>query len=222
MVYAFDNVARQTYIQEVILALGQLAMMEASNQTSFYVVGIGLSIGGIDPLTEILACLPDNSNAAFLIIQHLDRAYPSKLAARLQPFTKLKVNVAIQGMAIAFNQVYVLAEGQMMTIEKGKLIVRARRADETVNKAVDILFYSMAEDLGSRAISVILSGLDGDGSLGATQIKLHGGITIAQLPATAQHPSMPESAIKSGQTRFILTPQDIAGEITKLTSVKSV
>ena len=187
-----------------------------------YVVGIGLSIGGIDPLTEILACLPEHSNAAFLIIQHLDRAYPSKLAARLQPFTKLKVNVAVQGMAIASNQVYVLTEGQMMTIEKGKLILRARRADETVNKAVDILFYSMAEDLGKRAISVILSGLDGDGSLGAAQIKLHGGITIAQLPATAQHPSMPESAIKSGQTRFILKPQDIAGEITKLTSVKAV
>src|SRR5476651_2715826 len=100
MVYAFDNVARQTYIQEVILALGQLAMMEASNQTSFYVVGIGLSIGGIDPLTEILSCLPKHSTAAFLIIQHLDRAYPSKLAERLQPFCKLKVNVAEHGMQL--------------------------------------------------------------------------------------------------------------------------
>jgi len=217
MVYAFDSVARQTYIREVILALGQLAMMEASNQTSFYVVGIGLSIGGIDPLTEILACLPDNSNAAFLIIQHLDRAYPSKLAARLQPFTKLKVNVAIQGMAIAFNQVYVLAEGQMMTIEKGCLTLRKRRHDETVNKAVDILFKSMAEELGGRAISIILSGLDGDGSLGATQINLKGGITIAQLPASAKFPSMPESAISSGQTHFILSPVKIAAMVTELT-----
>jgi chemotaxis response regulator CheB len=193
--------------------------MNKSDKSPFYVVGIGLSIGGIDPLTEILSCLPEHSNAAYLIIQHLDRAYPSRLAERLQPFTKLKVNVAVQGMAIAFDQVYVLAEGQMMTIEDDKLVLRARHADEKVNKAVDILFYSMAEDLGSRAISVILSGLDGDGSLGAAQIKLHGGMTIAQLPATAQHPSMPESAIKSGQTRFILKPQDIAGEIGKLTGV---
>jgi chemotaxis response regulator CheB len=130
------------------------------------------------------------------------------------------VNVAQNGMTLQLNQVYVLAEGQMMTIEKGKLIVRSRRADETVNKAVDILFYSMAEDLGRRAISVILSGLDGDGALGAAQIKRQGGVTIAQLSATAQHPSMPESAIKSGQTRFILKPQDIAGEIAKLTAVK--
>jgi chemotaxis response regulator CheB len=76
----------------------------------------------------------------------------------------------------------------------------------------------MAKDLGRRAISMILSGPDGDGSLGAAQIKLHGGMTIAQLPATAKHPSLPVSAIKSGQPRFILTPQDIAGEITKLTA----
>jgi chemotaxis response regulator CheB len=193
--------------------------MKLNDKGPFYVVGIGLSIGGIEPLTEILSCLPEHSNAAFLIIQHLDRAYPSRLAERLQPFTKLKVNVAQNGMALEFNQVYVLAEGQMMTIEKGRVILRARRADETVNKAVDILFYSMAKDLGRRAISVILSGLDGDGSLGAAQVKLHDGITIAQLSATAQHPSMPESAIKSGQTRFILKPQDIAGEITKLTTL---
>jgi chemotaxis response regulator CheB len=92
----------------------QLAMIQANDQKSFYVVGIGLSIGGIDQLTEILACLPEHSNAAFLIIRHLYRAYPSRLAARLQTFSKLKVNVAIQGMAIAFNQVYILAEGQMM------------------------------------------------------------------------------------------------------------
>ncbi len=194
-------------------------IMNKSDKNPFYVVGIGLSIGGIDPLTEILSCLPKHSTAAFLIIQHLDRAYPSKLAERLQPFCKLKVNVAEHGMQLRSGEVYVLAEGQMMTIEDGKLVVRARHADEKVNKAVDILFYSMAEDLGRRAISVILSGLDGDGSLGAGQIKLNGGMTIAQLPATAQHPSMPESAIKSGQTHFILKPQDIAVEIGNLTGV---
>jgi chemotaxis response regulator CheB len=62
--------------------------MKLTDKSSFFVVGIGLSIGGIAPLTEILSCLPVHSRAAFLIIQHLDRSYPSKLAERLQPFTK--------------------------------------------------------------------------------------------------------------------------------------
>lgn len=109
--------------------------MKLSDKSSFYVVGIGLSIGGIDPLTEILSCLPVQSKAAFLIIQYLDRAYPSKLAERLQPFTKLKVNVARPGMALESSQVYVLAEGQMMTIEGGRMVLRARHADEKVKQS---------------------------------------------------------------------------------------
>jgi chemotaxis response regulator CheB len=185
-------------------------------EAELYVVGIGLSIGGIEPLCEIVSLLPRHSNAAYLIIQHLDRSYPSGLSARVQKSTGLKVSVAVQGQPLERNEIYVLAEGQMMTIEKGCLMLRARRHDETVNKAVDILFESMAAELGSHAISIILSGLDGDGSLGAKQINMKGGITIAQLPASAKFPSMPESAISSGQTHFILTPIAIAEMVKEL------
>ena len=183
---------------------------------SFYIVGIGLSIGGIDPLCEILSRVPDKVNAAFLIIQHLDPAYRSRLAERLQNFTTIKVDVAKHAQLIECNHVYVLAEGQMMTIKDGTILLRNRNHDETVNKAVDIVFKSMALDLGNRAISVILSGLDGDGSLGATQINQRGGITIAQLPSSAKFPSMPESAISSGQTHFVLSPKEIARILTEI------
>ena len=127
----------------------------------FYIVGIGLSIGGIDQLCKILSGLPAQANAAFLIVQHLDPAHRSLLAERLQKGTSLKVQVATHKQVIENNKIYVLAEGQMMTIEGGLISLRQRRHDETVNKAVDILFKSMAFNLGSRAVSVILSGLDG-------------------------------------------------------------
>jgi chemotaxis response regulator CheB len=185
-------------------------------KANFYIVGIGLSIGGIDPLCKILSSLPVQANAAFLIVQHLDPAHRSLLAERLRKSSSLKVVVATHQQVIENHVIYVLAEGQMMTIEGGSIILRKRRHDETVNKAVDILFKSMAFNLGSRAVSVILSGLDGDGSLGAEQVNLKGGITIAQLPATAQYPSMPESAISTGQTHFILSPVKIAELLTEI------
>ena len=190
--------------------------ISARSVPSFYVVGIGLSIGGIDPLCEILNGLPGRANAAFLIVQHLDPAHRSLLAERLQKATPLKVQVATHNQVIENHVIYVLAEGQMMTIEGGSIILRQRRHDETVNKAVDILFKSMAFDLGSGAVSVILSGLDGDGSLGAEQVNLKGGITIAQSPASAKYPSMPESAISTGQTHFILSPVKIAELLTEI------
>ena len=190
--------------------------ISARSHPSFYVVGIGLSIGGIDPLCEILHGLPGRANAAFLIVQHLDPAHRSLLAERLQTATPLKVRVARHNQVIENHVIYVLAEGQMMTIEGGSIILRQRRHDETVNKAVDILFKSMAFDLGSGAVSIILSGLDGDGSLGAEQVNLKGGITIAQSPASAKYPSMPESAISTGQTHFILSPVKIAKLLTEI------
>ena len=182
----------------------------------FYIVGIGLSIGGIEPLCKILSGLPAQANAAFLIVQHLDPAHRSLLAERLQKGTSLKVQVATHKQLIENHMIYVLAEGQMMTLEGGVIILRQRAHDETVNKAVDILFKSMAFNLGSRAVSVILSGLDGDGSLGAEQVNLKGGITIAQSPASAKYPSMPESAISTGQTHFILSPVKIAELLTEI------
>ena len=189
------------------------------NEASFYVIGIGLSIGGIEPLLEILSCLPEKSNATYLIIQHLDRTFPSQLSQRLQGSTKIKVSTAQHGEVLKLNRIYVLAEGQMMTIKGGCIILRERCHDETVNKAVDILFKSMAEELGERAVSIILSGLDGDGSLGSAQINLHGGITIAQSPDSAKYPSMPESAIASGQTHFILSPKKIASMVAELVKI---
>jgi chemotaxis response regulator CheB len=189
------------------------------SKPSFYVIAIGLSIGGIDPLIEIISCFPEKSNATYLIIQHLDRTFPSKLSERLQAVTKIKVSTARDGQVLQSNRIYVLAEGQMMTVKDGCIILRERRHDENVNKAVDILFESMAEELGVRAVSIILSGLDGDGTLGSTQINLHGGITIAQSPESAKYPSMPESAVASGQTQFVLSPNKIASMVAELVKI---
>ena len=184
--------------------------------SGFYIVGIGLSIGGIEPLCKIVSLLTEKSNAAFLIIQHLHPSFPSRLAERLQQFTRIKVSKAFNGQVIEQGHIYVLAEGQMMTLKGGTIVIRERKHDETVNKAVDILFESMAKELGKRAISIILSGLDSDGALGTTQINLHGGITIAQLPVSAEFPSMPMSAISSGRAHFILGPEEIAATITSI------
>jgi chemotaxis response regulator CheB len=186
------------------------------HRSEFYIVGIGLSIGGIEPLCKIVSHLAEKSNAAFLIIQHLHPSFPSRLAERLQQFTRIKVIKALNGQVIEQGHIYVLAEGQMMTLKGGTIVIRERKHDETVNKAVDILFESMAKELGKRAISIILSGLDSDGALGTTQINLHGGITIAQLPVSAEFPSMPMSAISSGRAHFILSPEEIAATITSI------
>jgi two-component system, chemotaxis family, CheB/CheR fusion protein len=67
-----------------------------------------------------------------------------------------------------------------------------------------------------KAIAVVLSGADGDGSLGIKAIKEAGGVTFAQCEDTAKFDSMPNTAVATENVDFVLPPQKIAEELGKL------
>ena len=73
---------------------------------------------------------------------------------------------------------------------------------------------SLTEHWDGKIIAVIVSGYDGDGAEALQGIKDVGGITIAQKPSTANQPSMPQTAIASGFIDFVLSPEDIARQIS--------
>src|SRR6202035_2932181 len=77
-------------------------------------------------------------------------------------------------------------------------------------------FRSFAFYAQSRAIGIVLSGTDGDGSMGIREIKEAGGITIAQEPASARYDGMPRSAIATGMIDLVLPPGRIAEELARI------
>jgi len=81
---------------------------------------------------------------------------------------------------------------------------------------IDHFFRSLADDLESRAVGVILSGGGSDGTLGLEAIKAAGGIVFAQTEDSAKHPSMPHSAIASGYVDIVMPPEGIAREIARI------
>ena len=83
---------------------------------------------------------------------------------------------------------------------------------------MDVLFSSLAVAYADRAIGVVLSGGDSDGSLGIREIKHAGGFTFAQRPESARFPNMPSNAIETGCVDQVLRPSQIAGEIAGLSS----
>lgn len=78
------------------------------------------------------------------------------------------------------------------------------------------MFASVAEIYKARAIAVVLTGGDGDGSFGVQIIKDNGGIVIAQDRPTSQDFSMPETSIKTGDVDFILPLNEIAPMLIEL------
>jgi len=87
---------------------------------------------------------------------------------------------------------------------------------------ITVFLRSLTKNWDGKLIAVIVSGYDGDGSAALCGIKEVGGITIAQKLDTAKQPDVPESAIESGCIDFVLSPEDIAREIVRISHAQEL
>ncbi len=182
----------------------------------FPVVGIGASAGGLEAFRELLSHLPIDTGMAFVFIQHLSSNQKSLLSEILARATAMPVAEVQQGMAVKPNCVYVIPPNAKMTIERGLLKLAPRETTRGMVMPVDTFFLSLAADLCSKAIAIVLSGGDGDGARGLEAIKEAGGITFAQCEASAKVSSMPNTAVATGRVDFILPPSEIADELANI------
>ncbi|MBC1312168.1 PAS domain-containing protein [Trichormus variabilis PNB] len=182
----------------------------------FPIVGMGASAGGLEAFTELLNNLPSDTGMGFVLIQHLVPDQKSLLSEILSQTTQMPVVEVQNGMVVAPNHVYVIPPNTMMTISQGTLYLSPRKKTRGQVMSIDTFFFSLAEDRGNKAIAVVLSGGDGDGTRGLEAIKAAGGITFAECQESARVSSMPNTAVASGSVDFILTPQAIAQELANI------
>ncbi len=153
---------------------------------------------------------------AFVIIQHLDPTHESLLAEILSRETRMPVHEAASRMPVEPDHVYVIPPNRIMELADGVLALAPRGETNGRHMPVDHFFRSLAGALKTRAIGVVLSGTATDGALGIEAIKAEGGITFAQEESSARHHGMPRAAITTGCVDFILTPEDIARELSRI------
>jgi len=188
----------------------------AESKLPFSVVGIGASAGGYEAYTSFLANLPRETGMAYVLIQHLDPSHPSHLGELLGKVTQVPVNEIRNGTEVRPDHIYVLPSNATVTLEKGRFKLSARPPMRGISMPVDIFFRSLAMEQQNRAIGIILSGSGTDGTLGLGEIKGQGGITFAQDQGTSKHFGMPGSAISAGSVDFVMTPEEIAKELSRL------
>ena len=175
-----------------------------------FIVGIGGSAGGLNAYKALLDAMPSNTGMAFVIVSHILPTAISQLAKILSRHTKMRVMVASTAMTVRPNHVYVSPPNADLLLEGHTFKVVSPRTKRNV--AVDLFFTSLAEAMGARAIGIVLSGYDGDGSEGCKQIKAKGGMTFAQ-DMSAEVNGMPLSAQEAGCVDFVLPPEKIADEL---------
>jgi Methylase of chemotaxis methyl-accepting proteins len=192
-----------------------LALSQPSSTCPFPVAGIGVSAGGLEAIIPLLKNLPDNTGMAFVIIQHLEPTRKSMLADILTQSTAMPVREITGNLGIKPNHIYVIPPNSNLSISHGRFQLTTWEVSG-IHLPIDYFFHSLAENLGPKAIGIILSDTSSDGAAGLRAIKAAGGIRFAQDPETARHDSMPRCAIASGDVDFALPPQEIAKELAML------
>ncbi len=185
--------------------------------TSFPVVGVGASAGGLDAFRQLLAHVPEDAGLALVLVQHLEPKRASLLSEALGRATKMKVSQAEDGDRIEANRVYVIPPGAQMTIDHGTLRLSPRSGEvQRPHLPIDHFFRSLAVDRGRRSIGVVLSGTASDGTEGLAAIREHGGITFAQDPRSARFGEMPQNAITAGVVDYSLPLPALGEELSRL------
>lgn len=181
---------------------------------SFPIVAIGASAGGLEAMMALLKYLPSETGMAFIYVQHLSPDHKSLLTEILSRKTKMKVQEIDDMDKIEPDNIFIIPYNRGIEVTDGhiKLIPRS---DSSTPISIDILFSSLALAQKDRVIGIVLSGNASDGTIGLKDIKHEGGLTFAQ-DDTAKFTSMPQSAIAAGIVDYILSPEEIAHELERL------
>src|SRR3989454_11548503 len=107
----------------------------------------------------------------------------------------MPVRQVTDAMPVEPNRVYVIPPNVDMVISQGILRLTPRTETRGHHIPIDRFLRSLAEDKGSNAIGVILSGTASDGTLGLAAIKGEGGIIFAKQEKPAKYGGMPRAAI---------------------------
>lgn len=187
-----------------------------SSKLKFPVIGLGASAGGMEALLTFFQEMPADNGMAFVIVLHLAPEQSSHLADILQNVTAMPVQQVTTATAIEKNHVYVIAPSSDLQMVDDYLRVRKAAKRNGPQVAIDLFFRTLADAQRERAISIVLSGVGSDGSIGLTHIKEMGGVTLAQSPEDAKFDGMPNSAIATGKVDIVLSASEMPQRLLEL------
>jgi two-component system, chemotaxis family, CheB/CheR fusion protein len=183
--------------------------------TSFPIVGIGASAGGLAAFEAFFSGMPPDADPgmAFVLVQHLAPDHSSILAELVQRTTRMKVFEVEDGVAVQINCAYIIPPNRDMAFLNGTLQLLEPAAPRGHRLPIDFLFRSLAQDQRERAIGIVLSGTGSDGTLGVRAIKAEGGMVMVQNPDSCEFDGMPRNAVATGMVDYELPPAEMPTQL---------
>lgn len=168
------------------------------------IIAIGASTGGTEAIFEIVKSFP-REMPGIVITQHMPPVFTKMYAMRLNNTCLMEVKEAENKDVIRPGRILIAPGDKQMIVKKSgnKLIVECYNG-EKVNghcPSVDVLFNSVAENVGKEAIGIILTGMGYDGAKGLLKMKQAGSFTIGQDENSSVVYGMPKAAYDIGAVK---------------------
>jgi two-component system chemotaxis response regulator CheB len=179
-------------------------------------IAIGASTGGVEAIRVVLCALPSDCPPV-VITQHMPAGFTARFASRLNELAELTVVEATDRMPLLPGNAYIAAGDRHLRVERtsGQLKCRVTQDEpESGHRpSVDVLFESVAKQVGPLAVGAILTGMGRDGARGLKLMREAGGFTVGQSQTSSLVYGMPRVAYEEGAVMEQATIEAIAGRL---------
>ncbi len=185
-------------------------------QTTERIIAIGASTGGTEAIREVLVRMPADA-PGIVITQHIPEAFSGPFARRLDGLCAMTVREAADGEHILSGHAYIAPGDRHLLVERDGARYLCRLNDgPPVNRhrpSVDVLFRSVAQNVGPNAIGAILTGMGDDGAEGLKEMRAAGAATLAQDEKTSVVWGMPGAAVRRAAVDEVIGIESMAAAI---------
>ncbi len=185
----------------------------------FRCVAIGASTGGPGAVVQLLKALPADFPAPILLVIHIGGPFGLALSDWLDTVSPIRVRNAVDGEAlppVGRACVIMAPPDRHLVLRAGRLWATDEPERHHCRPSVDMLFESLAKEVGDAAIACLLTGMGRDGAGGMLAIRQAGGLTIAQDEASCVVFGMPREAIQLNAAGEVLGLDEIAPALRDL------
>ena len=200
------------------------AVIQASPATKHFkttdkIIALGSSTGGTEALKDVVAGLPGNT-PAIVVSQHLPVAFSASFAKHVNEATEMTACIAQDAQPILPGNIYIAPGDQhLLVVRNGARYICQLNDGPPVNRhkpSVEVMFRSVAQNVGTNSIGVMLTGMGADGAAAMKEMKDNGSVNVIQDEASSVVWGMPGEAFKLGAADYIVPLDKIAGQILSL------
>jgi two-component system, chemotaxis family, protein-glutamate methylesterase/glutaminase len=176
-------------------------------------IAIGISTGGPNALHYLCSQLPAEFAGCLLIVQHMPEGFTGMFARRLNECSSIHISEALSGDILRPGRAFVCPGNRHLKIRRtpqGDMIALVDQAPVNGHRpSVDVLFRSVAKELGKESVAVLMTGMGDDGADAMQAVQAAGGLTIAQSTDSCVVDSMPRAAIEAGYAARVVSLESL-------------